>query len=169
MDIVRIVDEFSGNRDVYKMLFSGLTREEYLWRHEPGKWCLLEVACHLYDEEREDFRARIKSVMEDPNKPLKSIDPPGWVAQRNYIEQDFNNTVERFLMEREWSIEWLRNLKNPSWENAHDHPVFGKMTAKMFLSNWMAHDYLHLRQILGLKFNYHKHLTGDSLTYAGEW
>ncbi len=43
------------------------------------------------------------------------------------------------------------------------------MTAKMFLSNWLAHDYLHLRQILDLKFNYHKLLSGDSLTYAGKW
>ena len=169
MDIVRIVDEFSINLDIFKKLFSGLTREEYLWKPESRKWCLLEIVCHLYDEEREDFRARIKSVMEDPKKALIPIDPPGWVEKRNYIDQDFNNTLEKFLMEREWSIEWMRGLVHPLWDNAHHHPVFGMMTTKMFLSNWLAHDYLHLRQILGLKFSYHKEVSGESLSYAGEW
>lgn len=25
----------------------------------PEKWCLLEIVFHLYDEEREEFRARV--------------------------------------------------------------------------------------------------------------
>ncbi len=43
------------------------------------------------------------------------------------------------------------------------------MTAKMFLSNWLAHDYLHIRQITKLKYDYLKQLTNEDLNYAGNW
>ena len=65
-----IINELSKNRNVFKELLSGLTAEMYLWMPNPGKWCLLEIVCHLYDIEREDFRARTKHVLETPAAPL---------------------------------------------------------------------------------------------------
>jgi len=43
------------------------------------------------------------------------------------------------------------------------------MTASMFFSNWLAHDYLHIRQITRLKYDYLKQLTNEDLSYAGTW
>lgn len=169
MNYERVIRELSGNKDIIRELLTGIPKEEYLWKPKPGKWCLLEIICHLYDEEREDFRTRIKNVLENLEFPLPPIDPPGWVTERKYMEQEFKNIIEKFIMEREWSIEWLRSLKSPNWDNAYMHPMFGRMTAKMFLSNWLAHDYLHIRQILSLKFDYNEQLFGEPLTYAGEW
>ncbi|MEX0968585.1 MAG: DinB family protein [Bacteroidia bacterium] len=169
MEQTAIIKELSGNRGVFKELLTGLTIEEYLWKIKPEKWCLLEIICHLYDEEREDFRARVKHVLETPTELLPSIDPPGWVNEREYLQQSFKDILKRFLKEREQSVEWLQSLQSPKWDNAYSHPKFGQMTAKMFLSNWLAHDYLHIRQILKLKFDYLRQHTGESLTYAGEW
>lgn len=164
-----IIQELSRNRDVFKELLTGLTEEEYLWKPKPEKWCLLEIVCHLYDEEREDFRTRTRHVLENPMKPLSPIDPSGWVQERAYIRQNYANTLAKFVKERDQSVEWLQTLTSPKWDNAFKHPKFGQMTAKMFLSNWLAHDYLHIRQILKLKFGYLKQLTDETLTYAGEW
>ena len=61
-----IILQLAVNRDVFKPLLSGKTDGEYLWRPEPGKWTLLEIVCHLLDEEREDFRARVKHTLEHP-------------------------------------------------------------------------------------------------------
>ena len=165
----KIVAELSNNKEILKEMLTGVSLEEYLWKATPDEWCLLEIICHLYDEEREDFRARMRHVLESPELPLPPIDPPGWVQKRQYIQQNYSDTLNKFLKEREQSIKWLQSLKNPKWENAYDHPKFGKMTAKMFLFNWLAHDYLHIRQILKLKFNYLKKLSDEPLTYAGEW
>lgn len=148
---------------------TGLTEEEYLWKSNFDKWCLLEIICHLYDEEREDFRARIRHVLETPTKPLPQFDPTEWVKERNYIDKNYTETIDKFLDERQKSIKWLNSLSNPEWENAYIHPKFGKMTAKMFLSNWLAHDYLHIRQIIKLKFDYLKGLSDETLNYAGDW
>jgi hypothetical protein len=159
----------SKNREVFKGLLTGLTEKEYLWKTKPEKWCILEIVCHLYDEEREDFRARIKHVLEIRNEPLPPINPTGWVQERKYIYQDYAKTLEIFLREREQSVKWLETLTSTKWDNAYNHPKFGLMSAKMFLSNWIAHDYLHIRQILKIKFDYLKEHTNETLTYAGEW
>jgi hypothetical protein len=39
----------------------------------------------------------------------------------------------------------------------------------MFLHNWLAHDYLHIRQIIRIKYDYLKKTSGEILLYAGEW
>jgi len=77
------------------MLF-GLTKEMYLWKPAPEKWCLLEIVCHLYDEEREDFRARTRHVLETPTDTLPPIDPQGWVGSRKYIHQDYPEVLNKF-------------------------------------------------------------------------
>jgi hypothetical protein len=169
MDHLKIANELLKNKDVFKELLNDLTKEEYLWKPQPDKWCLLEVVCHLYDEELEDFRARTKHVLENPTQPLPPTDPPGWVLERNYIQQNYTDTLNKFLKERDESVKWLQSLKSPKWNNEYQHPKMGPLKAKMFLVNWPAHDYLHIRQITKLKFDYLKNITGENLNYAGDW
>ena len=145
MDYIKIITELTRNKDVFSNLLTGLPKAQYLWKSNPEKWCLLEICCHLYDEEREDFRTRTKYVLETPDLPLPTFNPTKWVIERAYIQQDFYGMLAKFLTEREKSVEWLQSLNNPKWDNAYNHPKFGQMTAKMFLSNWLVHDYLHIR------------------------
>ena len=168
-DNINIIQELSKNREVFKILLTGLSREEYLWKQNTNKWCLLEIICHLYDEEREDFRARTKSVLETPDKSLVAFDPVGWVKDRNYLEKDYEPILHSFLKERAQSVSWLHTLLSPNWDNVHVHPKLGSITAKQFLDNWLAHDYLHIRQIIKLKYDYLKEVTGETLNYAGDW
>ena len=51
------------NRGVFNDLLGGIPEEQYLWRSDPEAWNLLEVICHLHDEEREDFRSRMQFIM----------------------------------------------------------------------------------------------------------
>ena len=154
---------------VFRELLSGLSKAEYGWKPQADKWNLLEIICHLYDEEREDFRARTTSVLEDPEKPLVSIDPVRWVTERRYAEQDHELMIDKWTNERSLSLDWLRSLVDPAWDNVHQHPKLGAMSAGTFLSNWLAHDYLHIRQIVHLKYQHLQYLTGESLDYAGTW
>ena len=82
MNHTKIIQELSRNRNVFESLLSGIEEEEYLWRPMHEKWCLLEIVCHLYDEEREDFRRRTRLVLENPTEPLPPIDPVGWVLRK---------------------------------------------------------------------------------------
>lgn len=169
METKYIIEELKRNKTVFNDLLKAVTKDLYTWKPLPEKWSLLEVLCHLYDEEREDFRARVKHTLENPDSPLAPINPVGWVTERKYAEQDYNTALQRFLSERDHSIEWLATLANPKWDNAYKHPKFGDMTAEMFFTSWLAHDYLHIKQITKIKYDYFKSVAGDKILYAGEW
>ena len=168
MTPIQIISDLQRHKDVFRALLLYCPQDFARWKPEPGKWCLLEVACHLLDEEREDFRARVRHTLEHPADPMPPIDPTGWVASRRYMEQDYEAAVKAFLAERESSVAWLHSLRDPQWQNVHDHPKLGPMSALQFLHNWLAHDHLHLRQILSLKQGYLAQ-GGQDLSYAGDW
>lgn len=169
MDHTMILQELSRNKEVFSRLLAGTNKEMYVWKYQPDKWCLLEIICHLHDEEREDFRARTKHILETPYLALPSIDPQGWVSERRYIDQSYDEVLSKFLEERKVSVQWLQSLQNPDWNITYQHPKFGPMSAKMMLSNWLAHDYIHIRQVVRVKYYYLKYISGEELSYAGTW
>lgn len=164
-----IVRELEINRNSFQSLLAEIPEAQHLWKPARDKWCLLEVVCHLYDEEREDFRTRTKHVLEGRDQPLPSIDPVGWVTERKYLEQDFERMTLKFLAERKASADWLRSLESPKWDNVFQHSKFGAQSARMFLHNWLAHDYFHFRQFTRLKYAYLQTEGGQPLDYAGTW
>lgn len=169
MEHQQIIDALARNKEVFKELLAGVEKNCYKWRPTPDQWNLLEIVCHLRDEEQEDFRVRTRRVLEGTEGPLPAIDPASWVQERSYKDQNYGEVLLDFLQEREASIHWLNSLTDPQWKNFYNHPKLGPMTAELFLSNWLAHDYLHVRQILKLKFDYLGQMTEIDLGYAGNW
>ena len=169
MNIESLIAELERNAFIFQSMFSGTTYTFQQWRPQPEKWNLHEILCHLLDEEQYDFRARIKHTLETPDKPMPSINPVGWVLEKNYAGWDFDNTLNSFINERKNSIQYLKDLKDPNWLSFHQHPQLGAMTAIKFLFNWLAHDYLHIRQINRYQYLFLKESSDIDLSYAGNW
>lgn len=140
------------------------------WRPSDGGWSTLEIVNHLADEETDDFRARLASTLEDPERDWGPIDPAGWATQRGYQQREIGPSVERFVAAREDSVRWLRSLGGVDWTVARVHPRFGTMRAGDLLASWVAHDALHLRQIAKrLHQLAARDGAGFDTGYAGEW
>ena len=164
-----IVGQLQQNKFVFNEILKEVDPEMIRWRPATDKWSLLEVVCHLYDEERFDFRFRVKWVLEKPGEIPPPFNPLDWVSEHKYEEQEYQLMIGKFLAERERSTNWLQSLASPNWGHSFEHPKLGKLTAKYFLENWLAHDYLHMRQISKLKYNYLELHSGGALIYAGRW
>lgn len=164
-----VINKLEKNAEVFNSLLSGADLPFQQWRPEENKWSLLEIVCHLLDEERLDFRARIKHILETPESEMPSIDPQGWVKEKNYSEWDYDQTLASFIEERKQSLEYLKRLKNINWQSSYQHPLLGEISAEKFLYNWLAHDLLHIRQINTYQYLYFKSNTSIDLSYAGEW
>lgn len=169
MEVTAIIDALEKNKTVWQGLFYGASPELQQWRPGPEKWNLHEVLCHLLDEERLDFRARIKHILETPDKAMPGINPEGWVLEKDYASWDYSKTLIEFLQEREHSIEYLHSLRDPNWQQNYEHPMLGTVTAEMFLYNWLAHDYLHIRQVNRYHYQFLKESSVIDLSYAGTW
>lgn len=165
----QIITCLDHNRQVFSNLLVHVPAEQIQWSQDPTKWSLLLAVCHLRDEEREDFRTRLRMVLENPGQPFPGINPTGWVVDRQYGAQDFAMVVKAFLDERDESVRWLQGLRHPNWDNTTIHPSLGPMSARFILANWLAHDLLHIRQITRLHYDYLQQTSGQPLHYAGYW
>lgn len=163
------VERFANNAGVFENLAQGVSLEQARWKPSPEKWSFLEVVNHLYDEERDDFRARLDSLLHHPERKWPPIDPQGWALERGYNEREFAESLARFLEERRKSIAWLKELKEPHLENEYEHTQ-GIISAGDLLASWLAHDFLHIRQLARLHWQYLNFLcTPFKTAYAGDW
>lgn len=163
------ISELTNNKAVFRAILNGLSTDQVLFKAKSTDWCILEIICHLYDEEREDFRTRVRSILDDPLKPLPPADPVNWAKDRGYMNENFELKVQAFLSEREHSINWLESLQHPKWDNAFAHPKMGPVSALLILTNWVVHDHLHIKQITRRKYEFLERNSKDPIDYAGQW
>jgi hypothetical protein len=169
MHLDYVIDRMAANAGIFEILTKGMNAEQAGWKPTPDKWSILEVVNHLYDEEREDFRQRLELVLTDPTLAWPPIAPQEWVTTRAYSERDMDESVNNFLSERQKSLAWLRSLRSPNLESRHERAA-GSLSAGDLLASWLAHDFLHIRQLTRLHWQY---LTANAnpfqTEYAGPW
>ncbi len=151
MDLKAVISELERNGAAIEAAYEGISSDGVRWKPSEKKWSLLEVLCHLADEEKRDFRTRVRVTLESTDEKWPPIDPEGWVTEFRYNEQDLDAVMTRFREERAESLRWLRSLKKPDWEIAYEHPALGPLRAGDLLASWAAHDLLHLKQIAHTK------------------
>lgn len=167
LDLVR--RELAQGAETIVALAAGVSAEEARQRPAPDAWSLLEVVCHLHDEEREDFRPRLDIVLHRPQETWTPIDPGGWVTARRYNERVLAEALQGFRIERERSLAWLDGLVAPDWSREYQ-ASFGPITAGDLLASWAAHDLLHTRQLVELRRARLLMQTAPHRTqYAGDW
>jgi hypothetical protein len=169
MEFNVLYQELQHSTEAIRALLLGVTAEEARVKPDAKSWSVLEVVCHLYDEEREDFREHLDFILHRRNEEWHPIDPEGWVTERKYNEQDFAEMQTSFFSERNESLRWLRRLSGADWEITHASE-FGSMKAGDMFASWVAHDNLHIRQLVELRRIKLENMTKPyELEYAGNW
>jgi len=169
MDFSQLVAQLKAQSEIIRSLVQNVSDIQASWKPDQDSWSILEVINHLYDEEREDFRAHLRQVIEPSEEGWKRIDPQGWVTARHYNTRSFQHSVNNFLEERQSSLDWLKSLTSVDW-NAVILAPFGEISAGTLLSSWVAHDLLHTRQLVELRYAWLLQSTEPyNVQYAGEW
>ncbi len=73
-----IIKNLANNAATFASLLNQANDEEYLFKPDANSWCMLEVISHLVDEEVEDFRTRVRMVLQSPAEPPKRRPTLGW-------------------------------------------------------------------------------------------
>jgi hypothetical protein len=169
MKLPDLRQRLAENRSRIATLASGISLEQARWRPSPDAWSILEVINHLHDEEREDFRTRLDLMLHHPDRDFPPIDPAGWVVERRYNERLLDESLAKFLAERDASLAWLKTLDAPDWAITRQAP-WGPFRAGDIMAAWVAHDLLHLRQLVELHYAWTAaDLTPYQVDYAGPW
>jgi uncharacterized damage-inducible protein DinB len=169
MEFETLYLELVNSTDMILTFLAGLTPEEARAKPNEGSWSILETLCHLYDEEREDFREHLDFILNRRDQKWHIIDTTAWVTDRKYNERDFREMKEKFLSERSKSLEWLKGLSNVDWDLAYTSE-FGTLSTGDLLASWVAHDNLALRQFVELRRTRIENISRPySVAYAGDW
>ena len=157
------------NSQSFVQLLAGISEEQAKWKLDEQSWSLLEVINHLYDTEREDFRVRVDYILHKPNENPPQIDEQAWVTERAYNSRDLQQSLDNFLQEREQSLHWIASLDNPAWDNVYA-AEWGSIRAGDIFAAWLAHDFLHMRQIAELQYLWiQEQAKPYDVAYAGEF
>jgi hypothetical protein len=169
MEPERFIAQMADDAQRVRALAEGVSDRQARWRPDPDSWSILEVVNHLLDEEKEDFRVMLDLALHRPDEPRPRIDPGAWVTERKYNERDLGESLQGFLDAREKSLAWLKSLSSPDWEAVYQAP-FGPIRAGDVFASWVAHDLLHIRQLVDLHWVYTtRQLQPYKVEYAGEW
>lgn len=170
MNLSKLIDSLDRFGRMLPALLRDVVPDDSRWKPPDGAWSILEIVCHLSDEEQFDFRERVRLTLESPAVAWPPIAPEVWAIERRYNEGDLGEATTRFRSLRKESVLWIRSLRNPDWLRTHQHPEFGRFRAGDIMASWVAHDYLHLRQIAKRMYEMSGRDAGDfSTRYAGEW
>ena len=169
MEFRTLYQELANSTEMIRAMIAGVEQEQAQVKLDAKSWSILEVVCHLYDEEREDFREHLDFILHRQNDEYHVIDPQGWVTERKYNQQDFNDAREKFFAERQISLAWLKTIAISDWDTTYTSE-YGSVTAGEMLSCWIAHDNLHIRQLVELRRTRVETITKPyPIEYAGDW
>lgn len=169
MHLETLLPILASNADCIKALLENLSQRQAQFKPDKDSWSMLEVINHLCDEEKEDFRRRLRSLLQEPNQPLPSIKPEAWVMERNYNHRDLKDSVRLFLKERQKSIHWLESLNSPDWDSKYTTDSFS-IRAGDIMASWAAHDHLHIRQLIEIWRQLLVQISSPyKIDYGGRW
>ena len=170
MELEQCVATMQANAQRIAALVAGVSDAQACWKPDAESWSILEVVNHLLDEEREDFRVRIDYTLHRPGTPWPPIHPGRWVVERQYNERDLGVSLAAWRAERERSLAWLSGLEAPDWDASAIAPWGDPFPAGNLLAAWVAHDLLHMRQLVELHWAWTTaQLAPRSVQYAGDW
>ncbi|MBN1401847.1 MAG: DinB family protein [Anaerolineae bacterium] len=165
-----IIRQLAASAEAVRALVAPVSDEQAEWKPDAETWSLVEVMGHLYNEERLDFRRHLKEMWSDPPQAWGVASPKEPISVGSCQQG-----LEGFAAEREASLAWLRSLQAPAWDVTLQAP-FGPggdvltFSAGDVLVSWLAHDYLHIRQINELLYAWAvRQASPYSVDYAGGW
>src|SRR3970040_2125399 len=132
MEFNRLYQELVNSTGMIRALMAGIIQDEAQIKPNPESWSILEVVCHLYDEEREDFREHVDFIIHRQNAEWHQIDPQAWVTERKYNEQNFVKMQEKFFAERQKSLDYLSEMSNANWDTLYTSQYGSTTAGEMF-------------------------------------
>lgn len=171
MNLDLYIERLSSNAKAFQYFCEILTDEQSIWRQSPEKWSIQQIIYHLWRTEEKDFRPRLEKTLRDPNEDWTLL-----LVEEMRLEQidggenKLNVYLQNFLAEREKSIVWLKTIESPNWENQHRHNEKIILAAGDLITSWLVHDYLHLKQLLRVQYDFVNSISEPFKTdYAGKW
>lgn len=120
---------------------AGVDPELLVRRPAPGEWSAVECLGHVVDTEASVFCSRVNAIREGRDFPAFDPDAEGSPADRTMAAM-----ATDLMTLRAASLEMLASLTEADLDRSARHAELGPVTLRELLSEWAAHDTMHLVQ-----------------------
>ena len=117
------------------------------WRPAPDEWCIADVGAHLSYCEA-PYLARLRRVVEQDNPLEPSLLPD---ESAHDLAQSLADLLEAFVARRAELVAFLSSLDQRDWGRPLVHATIGPTKLRDQVQELVAHDNLHLEQIVTLR------------------
>ena len=118
-------------------------------RPAQGEWAVVEVVAHVGDTE-ERALARVRRMLAEDDPLLPGYDQEALARDRNYIEMDLAEALDRFEAIRVEHVALLDGLDDAGWRRTGRHAEQGPMDVELYEHHVAGEDVDHLAQIARL-------------------
>jgi DinB superfamily len=142
-----MIDELSAFPETVKEALAA-AKPDLRTRASDGRFAMVEHLCHLGDVEREAYGARIERLLsEEESLEWDDFDGDAVARERNYLEQDADAALQRFIDARAANIARLRAVQGDQWQRRGMHRGVGEVTLARLTEMMLQHDRDHAADI----------------------
>lgn len=113
----------------------------------PNEWSLLEIITHLADVDSDVNLPRMNLIQIEKNPFFPAISTDEWANERNYLQKNPDEEIDRFLQNRKLLINLLVSFTNHDLEKQVNHAIFGPTKILEIIKFITQHDRIHINQI----------------------
>jgi len=117
----------------------------------PGKWSIVEIACHLRDIERVYAERFTKMAFHAEKPSFWMLDNDRAAEALGYRTADVRAVLKEWKRLRDDTLVLLRALPHDSWKRTGHHPKRGDLTVEQLAVVLAAHDRNHLDRVASLR------------------
>ncbi|MBK6724752.1 MAG: DinB family protein [Acidobacteria bacterium] len=111
-------------------------------RPAPAKWSAYEHAIHLSQSDVA-FRARLDLILSTPEPVIKTIENSAEDEAGAMLEVDLDESLERYVRERNALVERLKQLSPEEWQKTAVHEAFDHYSVFIMFRHLYVHEMHH--------------------------
>jgi len=130
-------------------LTAGLTRDRLRADPNNGGWSANDVLAHLRSC-ADVWGGWITALLAQDHPTLRAVNPRTWIEKTDYLDQDFQPSLQAFAAQRAELLAVLEPLPPESWACSATVTGAGKALERTvhFYAGWLAaHERAHIKQI----------------------
>jgi uncharacterized damage-inducible protein DinB len=130
-------------------LTEGLPPAQLLAPPEPDEWSARDVLAHLRAC-ADMWGKSIVEILGEDRPTIKAVNPTTWIKKTDYLEQDFQPSLQAFTTQRAELLAVLQPLPPEGWSRAATVTGAGKPRERTVYTyaQWLAnHERSHIKQI----------------------
>ena len=137
---------YGAQADELESLLSSMPASDIARQPGENRWSVLQIANHLADAELL-ASVRIRRIITQDRTELWGYQQEIWADRLSYQQRKIKTIVARFALLRRENAELLSGIPDEWWNLTGDHNVYGKLSLRQLIEDYIAHTAKHLEQI----------------------